>query len=155
MIDAAPQREESFKRIGNVGFDLLGRHPRVERCHHHHRDVDRGKQIDRHTYKRHRAHDCHHQAEDNDEEGIADGKTGHYRAPPASPAFSSTGLGRTFSPARSSPRLPMTTWSPSARPASISTRSLDSAPNFTGRSSTRPSAPTTKTAPPELFRSRA
>src|SRR5271165_3401724 len=154
MIDAAPQRKESFERIGDVSFDLLRRHPRIERCHHDYRDIDRGKQIDGHAYQRHRAHDRYHQAENDDKKRITDGEARHQRVPPDSAAFSLTGLGRTFSPARNSPRLPMTTRSFSATPASISTRSLDSAPNFTCRSSTRPWASTIRTVPPVLSRSR-
>ena len=48
MIDAAGQREEALQVIGDVAFDLLRRHPGIERRDCDHRDVHRRKEIDRH-----------------------------------------------------------------------------------------------------------
>src|SRR6185437_4741805 len=119
MLDAAAQREESLERIGNVGFDLLRRHSVVEGRDHDDRDIDLGKKVDRHARQRHSSNDRNHQAEHDDEEGIAKGKTGHYWL---SPLALEIGVGATVSPSRYSERLTAITRSPSFTPLKISIR---------------------------------
>ncbi len=92
VIDSAAQREETFERIGDVGFNLLRRHSGVERRHHHHGNVDGGKEVDGHAHQRHCADDCHHQTRDNDEERVFNGKSGHQDS---ASWFSGIGLGST------------------------------------------------------------
>ena len=49
MIHAARQREEAFKRIGDIRFDLLGRHPAIKRRHQNDRNLDGRKHVHRHA----------------------------------------------------------------------------------------------------------
>ncbi len=77
MIDARGQSEESFQRIRYVGFNILWRHAREERSHHHFRQVDLRKQIDGHPRQAGHADDEQHQADDNYEIRIANGKPWH------------------------------------------------------------------------------
>ena len=49
VVDAAAQREESLKRIGDVGFHLLRRHAGIKRCYYDHRYLDSRKQVHRHA----------------------------------------------------------------------------------------------------------
>jgi len=49
VVHSARQREEPFKRIRNVGFDLLGRHAAIECCHQYYRDIDWRKHIHGHS----------------------------------------------------------------------------------------------------------
>jgi hypothetical protein len=74
MIDAAAQREEPLEWIGNVGFNLFRRHAVIERCHHHHRNLDLRKQIHRHARHGDRANNGDDHAQHDDEERIAEGE---------------------------------------------------------------------------------
>ncbi len=65
MIDPAGEREEPLQVIGNIAFNLLGRHPRVKRRHNHYRDVHRREHIHRHLCDTHHSKNrddrAHHQ----------------------------------------------------------------------------------------------
>jgi hypothetical protein len=74
MVDAAGQREEPFQGVGDVGFDVLGRHARIERRHHDFRQVDRREQIHRHPHKAGHADHHQRQADHNDEIRVPDGE---------------------------------------------------------------------------------
>jgi hypothetical protein len=66
-----PSVKKRSKGLVMLDFNLLRRHPVVERSHHHHGNVDLGKQIDRHArYGGHANHGNHH-ANHDDEERIA------------------------------------------------------------------------------------
>src|SRR5215470_3723946 len=116
MVHAARQRKKSLERICDACFDLLRRHPGIKRCHHHHGNVDRGKQVHRHADYRHHSHNGDHQATDNDEIRIADRKSSHQFAPSSSTAGSTTSFAITFSPFRNWLWFPITTRSPSFNP---------------------------------------
>jgi len=77
VVDVRGQREETLERVGDVGFDLLGRHAVVKRSHHNHRHIDLGKQVDRHTHDIHYADKRYHQAQHQDEVGESEGKLRH------------------------------------------------------------------------------
>ena len=128
VVDAGAEREEPLEAAGDVGLDLFGRHAVVERRDDHLRDVDVGEQIDRHPHEARQPDDDHDQADDDDEVGVAEGKSRHQRSPPAGRGDS---FGTTVAPGLSCARLPTTTRSPSLSPVLISTRSSVSRPMVT------------------------
>src|SRR5882672_9254439 len=96
MFDAAAEREESLEAAGDVGFDLLGRHSVVERRHHDHWNFHGGEHVHRHARQRRRADYRNHQADDDDEVWITDGKSRHRYSFTAAMVLT---FGRTSSPA--------------------------------------------------------
>jgi hypothetical protein len=81
VIDTAGLREEALKRIGDIHFDVAGRHPVIEGRHHYFRQVDGRKQIHRHPEKTVDADNGQRQAYDHDEIGVANGKAWHGPVP--------------------------------------------------------------------------
>src|SRR5215469_4896024 len=75
VIDAAGQGEETLQGIGNGGFNVLRRHSRVERGHHHFRQIDCGEQIHRHARQAGDANHHQHETDHDNEIWITDGKT--------------------------------------------------------------------------------
>ena len=49
VIDIVAQGKETFKRIGDVRFDLFRRHPGIKGGDHYNGKVDRGKKVYRHV----------------------------------------------------------------------------------------------------------
>ena len=72
MIDAAGQGEEAFQRVGDVDFDVLGRHAGIKRGHHHFRQIDGREKVHRHARQAGHPNDQEHQADHDDEVRIAD-----------------------------------------------------------------------------------
>ena len=72
MLDAASQREEALESAGDVGFDLLGRHARVEGGNHDDRDVYRWKHVHRHAVQAVYPEYQDEQADHDDEIGVFD-----------------------------------------------------------------------------------
>src|SRR5664279_1557924 len=107
-----------------MSVDLLRRHARVERCDYDDGNLDCWKQVDRHTCHHGYANHGNDQAHHDDEEGIPNSKAGHYCVPPASlvPSSNFINLGSTSCPAWNESKLATMTRSPSAMPASTSTR---------------------------------
>ena len=77
MLDPAPQREEALEAARDVGFNLLGRHARVERCHRHHRDVHGGKHVHRHAHQADSPYHRNRQTGHQDEVRVVNGKARH------------------------------------------------------------------------------
>ena len=138
VIDPAAEREKALEGIGDVRFDLFRRHAVVERRHHHDRNVDVGKQIDRHADERGHADHGDDQAHHDDEEGVADRETRHQFVPPcAASELKVVTFGSTTCPGWNEPKLPTITRSPSLSPDSTSTRLGSSSPVWISRGCTR------------------
>ena len=60
MIDAAGLRKEPLERRREVGYDNPRRHSRIERRNHYLREINRRKEIDRHTGDRDESQHRHH-----------------------------------------------------------------------------------------------
>src|SRR5581483_6509797 len=77
VLDTRAQGEEPLEPAGDIGFDLLGGHAGIERRDHDYRDVHRWKHVHRHLNKA--AHSDHpdNEADNNNEVGITNGKSGH------------------------------------------------------------------------------
>ena len=89
VVHVRSQSKEALERIGDVGFDLLGRHAVIKSGHDYHRHVNLGEQVDRHADHGDRADQRNDQADHQDEEGITQGELRHYWPPPFAPAFMS------------------------------------------------------------------
>src|ERR1035438_4063196 len=117
MVDAAPQGEKTLERVGDVSLNLFWGHAGIKRCHHHHGNIDAGKEIHRHARHRRYADHCDDQAQHDDEERMSDGKPGHVYCAPCSAVYFLSAivliLGSTCCPGRYAPRLPTITRSPS------------------------------------------
>jgi hypothetical protein len=72
VINAAGQGEEAFERVGDVDFDVLGRHAGVKRRHHHFRQINGRKKVDGHAHQAGDAQHQQHQTTDHDEIRITD-----------------------------------------------------------------------------------
>jgi hypothetical protein len=72
MINSAAQGEKAFKRVGDVGLDLLGGHAVVESGHQHHGNIDRGKHIHWHLNYAGDSQHADEKAKNNDEIGMFD-----------------------------------------------------------------------------------
>src|ERR1700722_2446777 len=135
MFDAACEREESFKMIGNVTLDLLRRHARVKRGDNDYGDVHRWEHIDRHLDNADPTKNGDNQANYDDEIRCFDSESRHdlpYDFGVESEARLIS-LGSTMLPAFSPPRDPTTTLSPSFKsPDRISMRCAFSIPRRTG-----------------------
>ena len=77
VVDAAGEGEEALQVIGDVAFDLLRRHSRVERRHDDHRNVHRREHVHRHSRDAAHAQNQDDQAGNDDEIRRANGKAGH------------------------------------------------------------------------------
>ena len=77
VVNAGRQRKESLEAAGDVVFDLLRRHAGEKRGHHHHRDLDGGKEVHRQAHQAGHPHHANHEADHHDQERITDGKTRH------------------------------------------------------------------------------
>src|SRR5262249_1899515 len=133
VLDAAAKGEEALEAAGDVGLDLLRRHAVIEGRDDDHRDVHRGEHGDRHADERGGADNGDDQTDDHDKVRIADGEARHYCSFAAVIAVS---LGLTCSPGWRLLRPATTTRSPSLRPLVTSTRSGDSRPRPSVRTST-------------------
>ena len=51
MIDSAAEREEPLERVGDVGFNLLGRHSIVKSGYQDHGNVDGREHIHGHLHQ--------------------------------------------------------------------------------------------------------
>lgn len=72
MIYAAGQRKPTFKRIGDIGFDLLRRHAGVKRGDDDDWNIDRRKEVNRHTNQGNGADDDDDQTQHDDKVGVLD-----------------------------------------------------------------------------------
>ena len=82
MINAAAQCEKTLETPSDVVLYLLRWHARKKRGYDHDRDFYRGKQIHGHPHEAGKADDANHQARDDDEVGITNGKTRHMESVP-------------------------------------------------------------------------
>ena len=78
MVDSTAKSEEALITVRDVRFNLLRRHPRIERRNDDNRDIDFWKEIDGHTHDGRDADDHHKETHHQDEEGILDSEGGHY-----------------------------------------------------------------------------
>src|SRR5271156_1622554 len=123
MVDTASQGEKPFERVGDVGFNLFRGHAGIKRRHHHHRNIDVGKEVHWHACHGRYADHCDDQAQRDDEKWISNGEAGHVYRAPCSAVYPSSAmvlsLGSTRCPGRYAPRLPTITRSPSFNPKRI------------------------------------
>src|ERR1019366_9424738 len=77
MVDVAAEGKKALERVGNVGLDLLRRHPRIEGRNHHYRNLDLREQIHRHP--NHGGHTDHgdHQTKHDHEEWVVQSESRH------------------------------------------------------------------------------
>ena len=93
VVNAAAQCEKALEGVGNVGFDLFGRHAVVESSDEHDGNVDRRKHIHGHLRQAGNAEDANEKTNHDDEVRMAYGKCRHLRAysiPGASTSFGET-----------------------------------------------------------------
>src|ERR1700676_4881078 len=104
MVDSACQCEEAFKRVSDIGFDLLWRHAAVKRSHQNHRDIDRRKHVHRHSSHAGQPENANEQTNHNEQVRMSDGKRWH-KKDSYSVTEGPTTLGETISPVLNSPGL--------------------------------------------------
>ena len=77
MFDAGPQRKKALETAGDIGLDLLRRHPRIERRHHDHRDIHDGEHVYRHARQAADADHSDDQTHNDDEVRIVNSELRH------------------------------------------------------------------------------
>ena len=78
MIDTTSQGEEALVAVCDIGFNLFRRHPRIKGCNDDYRNVDFGKEINRHPCDSGCADYKDHKAEHQNKKGVFDRKGRHY-----------------------------------------------------------------------------
>ena len=82
VADVAPQGEETFITVSDVGFDLFRWHARVESCDNHHRNLHGGEEINGHIHDGSYAYDDHDHARHQDKKRVLNSEEGHAYLPP-------------------------------------------------------------------------
>ena len=82
VVHVGGEGEEALEGIGDIRFDLLGRHAVVEGGDDDHGHVDVGEEVDGHAEQVHDAHDRDDEAQHENEIGILQRKLGHFTAGP-------------------------------------------------------------------------
>ena len=77
MFDASSQGEEALEAAGDIVLNLFRGHAAEKSGDDHNRNLDGGKEIDRHPCDAGDAQDTNHQAEHDDKVGEPDGKFRH------------------------------------------------------------------------------
>src|ERR1700730_9674667 len=108
MVDSACQCEETFKCVGNVGFDLLWGHPAIKRGHQNHGDINRRKHVHGHPSNAGQPKNTNEEAYNNEQVRMSDSKRWHKKGS-YSVTEGTTILGETISPVLNCPWLPKMT----------------------------------------------
>src|ERR1019366_9800389 len=102
MVDSTGQGEKTFERIGNIGFDLLGRHSAIEGGNKNHGDIDRREHVHGHAGHAGQPEHANEQTNNNEQVRMSDGKGWHKKGS-YSVTEGTTSLGETISPVLNCP----------------------------------------------------